>query len=268
MTRGSPGCMASPDSGEMVRAERLTRHYDRFIGLERVSFTIPNAQTVAVIGPNGAGKSTLFRLLTGYLPPTDGTAVIRGFDIQRDRLAAAALLGYLPENGPLYNDLAPIDLLRFFGRARRMRATDLDSRIRTLAESCGIGPILDKPIGQLSKGLRQRVGVAQALLHDPPILIMDEPTAGLDPNQIAEFHDQIRTYSRTKTILVATHSLAEVEAIADRVLFIHRGRLVFDGSPAQLFAAGSLEAAFRRVTQDAAHEPLQEALAEAAGARQ
>ena len=119
----------------MVRAEGLTRHYDRFIGLERVSFTIPNAQTVAVIGPNGAGKSTLFRLLTGYLPPTDGTAVIRGFDIQRDRLAAAALLGYLPENGPLYNDLAPIDLLRFFGRARRMRATDIDGRIRILAES-------------------------------------------------------------------------------------------------------------------------------------
>jgi ABC-2 type transport system ATP-binding protein len=259
--------MAFPDSSVTVRAERLTRHYGRFIGLECVSFTIPKGQTVAVIGPNGAGKSTLLRLLTGYLPPTRGTAVILGFDIQRDRLAAVAQLGYLPENGPLYNDLAPIDLLRFFGQARRMSATDIDRRISILAESCGIGPILDRPISQLSKGLRQRVGVAQALLHDPPVLIMDEPTAGLDPNQVAEFHDQIRTHSRTKMILVSTHSLEEVQAIADRVLFIHRGRLIFDGSPAQLSAGVSLEVSFRRLTQDPAHEPSQEEVAPAVGER-
>ena len=151
--------------------------------------------------------------------------------------------------------------------ARRLSATDTDRRIRILADSCGIGPILDKPISQLSKGLRQRVGVAQALLHDPPVLIMDEPTAGLDPNQIAEFHDQIRTHSRTKTILVSTHSLQEVQSIADRVLFIHRGRLIFDGSPAQLSAGVSLEVSFRRLTQDPAHEPSQKEAAAAVGER-
>jgi gliding motility-associated transport system ATP-binding protein len=240
--------MESPVNGTMVQADGLTKHYGPFIGVHRASFAIPHGQIVALIGPNGAGKSTLIRMLTGYLPPSEGTAAIGGFDIQRDRLAAVAQIGYLPENGPLYPDLTPVDVLRFFGEARRMPPTDLDVRIRAVADACAIGQILDKPIGQLSKGLRQRVGLAQALLHDPPVLIMDEPTAGLDPNQIVEFHAQVRNLSRTKTLLVSTHILSEVQAIADRVLLIHCGVLVFDGSPEQFAAGGSLEASFLRLT--------------------
>lgn len=249
----------------MIHADGLTKHYGSFIGLQRVSFTIPYGQTVAVIGPNGAGKSTLLRLLTGYVPPTHGTAAISGYDIQRERLVAVAQLGYLPENGPLYPDLSAADLLKFFGEARRIPAAELAGRIERVARSCGIGRVLEKPIGQLSKGLRQRVGMAQALLHDPPVLIMDEPTAGFDPNQIAEFHEHVRSHRRTKTILISTHSLTEVHAIADRVLFIHGGRLVFDGAPEYLAAGGSLEAAFRRLTQDDAVDPSEERVPDTVG---
>lgn len=236
----------------MVQADGLTKHYGPFVGVHGLSFTIPHGQIVAVLGPNGAGKTTMLRMLTGYLPPSEGTAAIGGFDIRRDRLAAVAHIGYLPENGPLYPDLTPIDLLRFFGEARRMPKEHLNSRIQTVAEACDIGQILDKPIGKLSKGLRQRVGLAQTLLHDPPVLIMDEPTAGLDPNQIREFRTQVRELSRTKTVIVSTHILSEVQAIADRVLFIHRGLLVFDGSPDQLAEGGSLEAPFHRLTHESA----------------
>ena len=251
----------------LVQADGLTKYYGSFVGLQDVSFAIPYGQTVAVIGPNGAGKSTMLRLLTGYLPPSGGTAAICGFDIQRDRLAAVTQLGYLPENGPLYPDLAPIDLLRFFGEVRRIPAATLGGRIRAVADSCSIEQILNKPIGQLSKGLRQRVGLAQALLHDPPVLIMDEPTAGLDPNQIAEFHRQVRSLGRTKTVVISTHSLSEVQAISDRVLVIHRGVLVFDGSPEQLCAGGSLEASFLSLTGDSAPGPSRGAVTETVGGR-
>src|SRR5207249_331368 len=159
--------MEPPRTRTMVQADGLTKHYGPFVGVHGLSFTIPHGQIVAVLGPNGAGKTTLLRLLTGYLPPSEGTASIGGFDLRRDRLAAVAHLGYLPENGPLYPDLTPIDLLRFFGEARRMPKKHLIGRIQAVAEACDIAQILDKPIGKLSKGLRQRVGLAQALLHDP-----------------------------------------------------------------------------------------------------
>src|SRR6266550_1419101 len=146
--------MESPLSQPMVHANGLTKYYGTFVGVHDLSFVIPHGQIVAVLGPNGAGKTTLLRLLTGYLPATEGTAAIGGFDIRRDRLDAAALIGYLPENGPLYPDLTPLDVLRFFGEARRMITPLLADRIRTVSEVCGIRPILDRPIGQLSNGLR------------------------------------------------------------------------------------------------------------------
>ena len=232
----------------MIQARRLSRYYKSFVAVREVSFAIPEGQVVALLGPNGAGKTTIMRVLTGYLAASEGTACIAGFDVQRDRLAAAARIGYLPDNCPLYPDMTPLDLLRFCGEARGLARATARQRIDAVVERCGIHAVLDKPIGKLSKGLRQRVGVAQALLHDPPILIMDEPTAGLDPNQIHQFRTDVRELGKSKTVLVATHILQEVDAIADRVIFINNGRLVFDGTPAELAGNESLEERFYRLT--------------------
>jgi ABC-2 type transport system ATP-binding protein len=233
----------------IIQVQQLTKFYGHFVALSGVSFEIPEGQIVALLGPNGAGKTTMMRILTGYLTPSAGTATVAGFDVQRDRLEAAARIGYLPENGPLYPDMTARELLRFFGDARGLSRDRLASRIDVVVRRCDLGPVLDKPVGKLSKGLRQRVGLAQALLHDPPILIMDEPTAGLDPNQIRQFRAEVRALGPAKTLLVSTHILQEVEAIADRVLLIHGGRLVFDGSPAELAENGSLEEPFYRLTR-------------------
>jgi ABC-2 type transport system ATP-binding protein len=230
-----------------VEAHRLTKHYGRFVAIHDVTFAIPRGQIVALLGPNGAGKTTIMRILTGYLPPSSGDARVSGFDVRRDRLAMAATIGYLPENGPLYPDMTPLEALRFFGEARGLAGQRLDARIDEVARQCDIGPILDKPAGKLSKGLRQRVGLAQALLHDPDVLIMDEPTAGLDPIQIRHFRSHVRDLGRDKTIVISTHILQEVDAIADRILLVHKGRLVFDGTPADLCGAGSLEQRFHEL---------------------
>jgi len=236
----------------MIQAQRLSRYYGPFVAVHDVSFTIPEGQIVALLGPNGAGKTTIMRILTGYLAPSDGTATIAGFDVQRDRLAVAGAIGYLPENGPLYFDMTPVEVLRFFGEARGLPPATLKQRIDVVADQCDIRPILDKPIGKLSRGLRQRVALAQALLHDPAVLIMDEPTAGLDPNQIRHFRAHVRELGQTKTLIVSTHILQEVDAIADRVVMIHNGRLVFDGPPGDLAEDGSLEKSFYRLTRDGA----------------
>ena len=233
----------------MIAAEELSKYYGPFVAFEGVSFEIPHGQVVALLGPNGAGKTTLMRILTGFVAPSTGTATINGLDVQRERVAAAASVGYLPENGPMYLDMTPIEVLRFFGQARRLSAQLLESRIDAVARQCDIRAILDKPIGRLSKGLRQRVGLAQALLHDPTVLIMDEPTSGLDPNQIREFRAHVRELRGQKTLLISTHMLQEVDAIADRALVIHDGRLVFDGTPAEFAGNESSDERFNRLTQ-------------------
>ena len=236
-------------SSAVIDARRLGKDYGPFVAVQQVSFSIPQGQIVALLGPNGAGKTTIMRMLTGYLAPSRGTATVEGFDVTRNRLAVAARVGYLPENGPLYLDMTPFELLRFFGEARGLSRERLQERTDAVAAQCDIRPILDKPIGKLSKGLRQRVGLAQALLHDPTVLIMDEPTAGLDPIQIRHFRTHVRELGQQKTLLVSTHILQEVEAIADRVLVMHNGRLVFDGTPADLGAPGSLEQQFYELTR-------------------
>ena len=192
------------------------------------------------------------RILTGYLAASQGTASIAGHDVAAERLAAAGRVGYLPENGPLYPDLTPLESLRFFGQARGLARARLAARIDEVVEQCGLRAIMEKPIDKLSKGLRQRVGLAQALVHDPEVLIMDEPTAGLDPNQILRFRalvDQLRGH---KTLLVSTHILQEVTAVADRVLIIHRGALVFDGTMAAVRERGTVESLFHTLTRDGA----------------
>jgi ABC-2 type transport system ATP-binding protein len=235
-------------TGAMIEARGLTKYYGPFVAVRDLSFVIPKGEVVALLGPNGAGKTTTMRILTGYLAASEGTARIAGCDVQADRLAAAARVGYLPENGPLYPDMTPQELLRFFGEARGLSSDRLKSRIADVVEQCELQQILEKPIGKLSKGLRQRVGVAQALLHDPDVLIMDEPTAGLDPNQIRHFRTNVQQLRELKTLLISTHILHEVDALADRVLLIHGGKLIFDGPPDELKENGSLEEPFYRLT--------------------
>jgi ABC-2 type transport system ATP-binding protein len=176
------------------------------------------------------------KLLTGYLAPSSGTARIAGFNMSTHRIEGSRRLGYLPENGPLYPDMSPRSLLHFFGHARGMSRAEIEERFDAVVDLCKLGSVIGKPIGKLSKGFRQRVGMAQVLLHEPDVLILDEPTAGLDPNQIREVRETIRRLGETKTILLSTHILQEVEAMCNRVIFINEGRLVFDGTPAELAA--------------------------------
>lgn len=214
----------------MIEALGLSKFYGDFAAIDNVTFQIHQGEVVAFLGPNGAGKSTTMKLLTGYLAPSAGTARIAGHDMSSDRVAGSARLGYLPENGPLYPDMTPRSLLSFFADARGLSSAHKRERIAQVVELCSLGSVIGKPIGKLSRGYRQRVGMAQVLLHEPDVLILDEPTAGLDPNQIHEVRETIRKLGESKTILLSTHILQEVEAMASRVLFINEGRLVFNGT--------------------------------------
>ncbi len=237
------------DASIMIQAEKLSKVYGSFQALKDVSFSVPRGQVAAFLGPNGAGKTTTMKILTGFLSPTSGVARIAGFDVAVDRLAAAEKLGYLPENGPLYQDMTPLSLLQFFGEARGMTPTRLRDRIEAVTTLLSLKGVLEKPIYKLSKGYRQRCGMAQALLHEPDVLIMDEPTSGLDPNQIRDVRATIRELGKSKTILLSTHILQEVEAVADRVLFVHAGEIVFDGTPQEMKARGpSLDEVFHQLT--------------------
>jgi ABC-2 type transport system ATP-binding protein len=233
----------------MIEAHNLSKQFGSFLAVRDVSFSIPKGEVVAFLGPNGAGKTTTMRLLTGFVAPTTGSARIAGIDVQTNRIGMAEHLGYLPENGPLYPDMTPTGLLKFFGAARGMDGKTLANRLEAVIAQCSLESVAQKPIGKLSKGYRQRVSMAQALLHDPEVLIMDEPTSGLDPNQIRGVRKLIRELGQSKTVLVSTHILQEVEPIAGRVLFIHDGRIVFDGKPTDMLKGGkSLEDHFYSLT--------------------
>jgi ABC-2 type transport system ATP-binding protein len=233
----------------MIEAVGLSKYYGGFAAIENVSFQVRKGEVVAFLGPNGAGKSTTMKLLTGYLAPSAGTARIAGHDMATERLAGAERLGYLPENGPLYPDMSPRNLLSFFAEARGLSGATKRERIDAVVELCSLGSVIGKPIGKLSRGYRQRVGMAQVLLHEPDVLILDEPTAGLDPNQIHDVRETIRRLGESKTILLSTHILQEVEAMTQRVLFIDEGKLIFDGSVSELTAGGkALDERFRELT--------------------
>ncbi|HMS15973.1 MAG TPA: ABC transporter ATP-binding protein [Planctomycetota bacterium] len=234
----------------MIEAVGLSRYYGTFVAIEDVSFAVKRGEIVAFLGPNGAGKSTTMKILTGYLAPSKGTARIAGFDVREHRIRASERLGYLPENGPLYPEMTPIELLQFVGRARGMAPDLLGRRLESVVQQCSLEAVRSKPIRKLSKGYRQRVGMAHVLLHEPDVLIMDEPTSGLDPNQIQQVRETIKRLGETKTILLSTHILQEVEAVADRAIMISQGRLVFDGTPSELRARGEgdLSSAFHQLT--------------------
>ena len=231
-----------------IQADRISKIYGEFAALQDVSFEVRKGTVAAFLGPNGAGKSTTMRILTGYLAPTRGRVAVLGLDPTKagQRIELARRLGYLPENGPLYRDMTPHETLTFSADVRRL--DEVDKRIQRVVEQCAIGSVLHKPIHKLSKGYRQRVGMAQALLHDPEVLILDEPTSGLDPLQIREVRQLIRELGRDKTILLSTHILQEVEAVADEVVFIHEGRIVFTGTTQELKTKGTLEERFYTLT--------------------
>lgn len=233
----------------MIQAIRLSKFYGPFVATRDVSFTVPKGQVAAFLGPNGAGKSTTMKLLTGFLSPSEGEARIGNFSVNDDRIAASQLVGYLPENGPLYNEMTPRSLLRYVGHARGMSSGTLAQRLEFVADRCSLAEVWGKSIGKLSRGFRQRVGMAQALLHDPEVLILDEPTSGLDPNQTFQVRELISELGKTKTILLSTHILSEVEAVCSRVILINRGRVILDGSLADARGqAPDLETNFRKLT--------------------
>ena len=251
--------MTATQVSAAIQVEKLGKFYGNFAAIRDVSFEVPRGQVAAFLGPNGAGKSTTLKILTGFLQATKGSARIAGLDVVTDRIEAASKIGYLPENGPLYPQMTPLELLRFFGEARGLAPARLSVRVDAVVEQCNLEAVLEKAVHKLSKGYRQRVGMAQALLHEPDILIMDEPTAGLDPNQIREVRSLIRDLSASKTVLLSTHILQEVEAVADHVIIIHEGRIVFDGTPAQMSDGSGLEAAFYRLTQGESADAAQAA---------
>lgn len=237
-----------------IRADKISKLYGEFAALHEVSFEVRKGTVAAFLGVNGAGKSTTMRILTGYLAPTSGSARILDLDPTRhdQRIELARRLGYLPESGPLYRDMTPAESLQFFVELRKL--DNPQRHVDRVVEQCAIAQVMHKPIHKLSKGYRQRVGMAQALLHDPEVLILDEPTSGLDPLQIREVRTLIRELGKTKTILLSTHILQEVDAVADRVVMVHDGRLVFTGTREELVADGGAEKRFHDLTGHSAKE--------------
>jgi ABC-2 type transport system ATP-binding protein len=236
-------------SESMIEAVELSKFYGDFAACRNITFSVKSGEIVAFLGPNGAGKSTTMKLLTGYLSPSEGVARIAGHDMSTDRLAGSQRLGYLPENGPLYPDMTPATLLAFFADARGLTTQRKRDRIEAVVDICALGSVYHKPISKLSKGYQQRVGMAQALLHEPDVLIMDEPTAGLDPNQIREVRHTMQRLGQEKTILLSTHILQEVQALANRVIVINEGRLVADAPVSQFTEGGkTLSSEFQRLT--------------------
>jgi len=218
----------------MIQVKELTMHYGPVVALDRISFEVRQGEVVGLLGPNGAGKSTTMKILTTYLYPTAGKAIVAGFDVTQEPLKVRKVTGYLPEVLPLYMDMEVKSYLEFVAQARGLSGARLKHRMELVVDICGLRPVFRKIIRELSKGYRQRTALAQALIHDPEVVILDEPTSGLDPHQILEIRHLIRELAKDKTVILSTHILQEVEATADRIVIINRGRIVGDGTIEQL----------------------------------
>ena len=218
----------------MIEVQNLTKHFGAHVAIEDVTFTAEKGEILGFLGPNGAGKTTTMRILTCYLPPTAGGARVAGFDIREQSMEVRRRIGYLPENVPLYTDLTVAAYLDFVGKLKGMSRAGRGSRIPGVMDECGISDVSHRQIGKLSKGYRQRVGLAQALVNDPEVLILDEPTVGLDPQQIIEIRELIRNLAGKRTIILSTHILPEVSLLCHRVIIINRGRLVTVDTPENL----------------------------------
>jgi len=215
-----------------VKVSNITKNYGKQLALDQVSVEIPTGEIVGLLGPNGAGKSTLMKIITCFLPPTCGTVLVNDFDINENPVEVRRLVGYLPENNPLYTEMYVKEYLKFTAGLHKL--DNIPAKVSRMIELTGLGPEQHKLIGQLSKGYRQRVGIAQALIHDPSVLILDEPTSGLDPNQLLEIRSLIKEVGAKKTVLFSTHIMQEVEALCSRVIIINKGKVIANEATANL----------------------------------
>lgn len=218
----------------MISVKNLTKYYGDFQALKGISFEIKSGEIVGILGPNGAGKSTTLRILTCYFNPTSGDAIIDGKSILDEENNVKKIIGYLPESAPLYNDMCVFDYLVYMADIQELERRKLNERLHYVVNVCGLKEVISKPIGELSKGYKQRAGLAGAIIHDPKILILDEPTNGLDPNQIVEIRELIKELGKEKTVLVSTHILSEVEATCSRAIIINKGNIIADDTPENL----------------------------------
>ncbi|MCF2503755.1 ATP-binding cassette domain-containing protein [Dyadobacter sp. CY107] len=233
-----------------IQVTNLTKLYGTQRAIDGISFSLKKGEIVGFLGPNGAGKSTTMKILTGYLKASEGSAKVSDYDVAQEPMPARRTIGYLPEHNPLYLDMYVSEFLLFSGKLYGMKSAELRTRVYEVIALCGLEAEKRKKIGQLSKGYRQRVGLAQSFLHNPSVLILDEPTTGLDPNQIQEIRDVIRNAGKDKTVLFSTHIMQEVEALCDRVIIINKGKVVSDSSLDELRKTGdSLEEIFRSLTK-------------------
>lgn len=244
----------------MIRVENLTKYYGSLCAVDKINLNIQKGEILGLLGPNGAGKTTTLRMLTGFIRPTSGTIRVKEYNIEDHSLEIRKLLGYLPESAPLYHDMLVYDYLNYVAAIREVEKTRRLSRIREMAELCGLDEVMDKPVAELSKGYKQRVGLAHAMMKDPEILVFDEPTSGLDPNQIIEIREIIRKIGKKKTIIFSTHILSEAEATCDRVVIINQGKIVADGNMESLkqSASGdySIHLAFRNADMEGVRKEL------------
>jgi ABC-2 type transport system ATP-binding protein len=224
----------STEDNWMIEARELTKRFGPTVAVRDTTFSIKKGEVVGLLGPNAAGKTTTMRILTCYMPADEGTATVAGYDVHADAFEVRKRIGYLPENAPLYKEMYPLPFLDFLARVRDIPVSRRKSRIDETIEICGFGDVLHKTIGEMSKGYQQRVGLAQTLIHDPEVLILDEPTTGLDPNQIKEIRNLIKEIGREKTVILSTHILPEVQATCGRVLIMSHGSIVADGTPEEL----------------------------------
>jgi ABC-2 type transport system ATP-binding protein len=244
----------APAKAPLIEIEHLTKRFGQFTAVDDVSFTVSRGEVLGFLGPNGAGKSTTMRMLAGFMPPTAGTARICGHDVRDDSLAARRQLGFLPEGAPTYPDMGVHAFLNFVASVRGYRATERDDRVQSAEALTHLESVRLQPIELLSKGYKRRVGLAQALLHNPPVLVLDEPTDGLDPNQKREVRALIGRMAHDKAIVISTHILEEVEAVCTRAIIIAGGRIVADETPAALqgwHPSGKLEDVFHQLTHEA-----------------
>ena len=225
----------------MIAIENVSKHYGPVQALADVSFDVKHGEILGLLGPNGAGKTTTLKILSGFLHADQGRVTVGDHDVMTQPLAVQRMLGYLPEYNPVYADLLVYDYLHYVARMRNIPEAAVEARVRAVVETCGLREAVARRVGELSKGNRQRVGLAQAMIHDPEILILDEPTAGLDPNQIREIRALIKNLGREKTLIISSHILSEVEATCDRVVIIHEGRKVADGRARELQATAASE---------------------------
>ena len=241
----------------MLEVRNLTKRYGDFVAVRDVSFTAAQGQILGFLGPNGAGKTTTMRVLTGFLPATSGTAKVAGFDVFTESAEVRRRIGYLPENPPLYTEMTAEAYLRFVARIKGMARNTIEDAIDRVVQTCGLESVRRRLLGQLSKGFRQRAGLAQALIHDPPVLVLDEPTIGLDPIQIREIRALIQKLAGKRTIILSTHILPEVSQICEKVVIINEGKVVLEQDMASLKSSGStLEDVFLRVIA-ATHGPAE-----------